>query len=84
MAKRIRLSGNNKPRVSLSPTGMFINGCQLLIGHPDPVHSRSTAVQFKVHLSDVMSRAGRVTLCDYYNANMAIYRKLELGESLWN
>ena len=84
MVRPRKVIGRKRPRMALADTKMSINGCQVLMGHPDPAHAQATAKVFKGQLSSVISRAGCVTMGDYYNANMAIYKKLELGESLIN
>jgi hypothetical protein len=77
-------AGQKRKKIALADTKMSINGCQVLMGHPDPNHAQSTAIQFKGHLESAFARASCVTMGDFYDANTAIYKKLELGESLWN
>ena len=84
MVRPIKAAGQKRPRMALADTKMSINGCQVLMGHPDPVHAQVTAIQFKGQLASALNRAGCATMGDFYDANTAIYKKLELGESLWD
>ena len=79
--KKDKIFGAPKQKVALADTKMSINGCQLLMGHPDPSHAQATADQFKGQLESVI---GRATMNDFYSANRAIYRQLISGESLIN
>jgi hypothetical protein len=76
--------GTPKQHISLADTKMSINGCQVLMGHPDPAHAQAAAKVFKSQLSDVINRSVCVTMGDFYAANMDIQKKIELGESLIN
>ena len=76
-----KIFGKPRQNIALADTKMSINGCQLLMGHPDPSHAQATADQFKGQLESVISRA---TMDDFYSANRAIYRQLISGESLIN
>ncbi len=84
MVRPSKVIGRKRQKMALADTHMAVNGCQVLMGHPDPAHAQAMAKVFKGQLSSVISRAGCVTMGDFYDANMAIYKKLELGESLWN
>ncbi len=84
MVRPSKVFGPKPQKIALADTKMSINGCQVLMGHPDPAHAQATAKVFKGQLSSVISRAGCVTMGDYYNACADIHKKIELGESLIN
>ncbi len=86
MVNRPRIIHNKKPKqgMAIADCKIAINGCQVLMGHPDPAHATATARQFKAHLADVINRAGCVNMSDFYNAYLEVNRKLEIGESIWN
>ncbi len=84
MVRPRKVIGRKRPRIALADTKMSINSCQVLMGHPDPAHAQATADRFKGQLSSVISRAGCVTMGDFYAAHANICKKLELGESLIN
>lgn len=84
MARPSKVFKNQPQKISLADTKMSINGCQVLMGHPDPAHAQATAKVFKGQLSDVIRRAGSYTMGDFYAANIEICKKIEMGESLIN
>lgn len=79
MVRPSKVFKNQKQRISLADTKMSINGCQVLMGHPDPNHAAVTAKVFKGQLSDVISRAGCYTMGDFYNAYFEMNQRLVDG-----
>ena len=81
MVRPRKVIGRKRPKIALADTKMSINGCQVLMGHPDPAHAQATAKVFKGQLSDVISRAGCVTMGDFYNASFEMNQRLAEGRS---
>ncbi len=80
MGNKRRILRGMKQSMALADTKMSINGCQVLMGHPDPAHVTATAKQFKGHLADVIARAGCVNMGDIYNNYVDVQKKIELGD----
>ena len=84
MGNRRRVLGSLKQQMAIADTHMAVNGCQVLLGHPDPARATATAKLFKVQLSGVITRASCVNMSDFYTAYVEISRKLEIGENICN
>ncbi len=84
MGNRRRVLGSLKQQMAIADTHMAVNGCQVLMGHPDPARATATAKLFKNQLASVIDRARCVNMSDIYNASIEVQRKLEIGESICN
>jgi hypothetical protein len=79
MVRPSKVFGPKPQKIALADTKMSINGCQVLMGHPDPAHAQATAKVFKGQLSSVISRAGCVTMGDFYSASIEMSQRLAEG-----
>lgn len=84
MGNRRRVLNGLKQKMALADTHMAVNGCQVLMGHPNPAHATRTAKEFKEQLSGVIARARCVNMSDIYNEMAEVQRKIVAGETLWN
>jgi len=80
--RRIRRKMGQK--IALADTKMAANGCQILLGHPDPRRATATAKEFAGWLATTINRSRCVNMSDLYNSYVEIQRKLEMKESLIN
>ena len=84
MGNRRRVLRGIKQQMAIADTHMAVNGCQVLLGHPDPARATATAKLLKSQLSAALTRASCVNMSDIYNASIEVQRKLEIGESICN
>lgn len=76
--------GSLKQKIALADTKMAVNGCQVLLGHPDPAHATRMAGEFAKMLQITLTRSRCVNMSDIYNGMLEVQRKIEAGIPLWN
>ena len=84
MGNRQRVLGSLKQQMALADTHMAVNGCQVLLGHPDPACATAAAKMFKSQLSSALTRASCVNMSDIYNQMAEVQRRAVAGETLFN
>lgn len=82
MGNKARFRKTVKQPVALADTHMQVNGCQVLLGHPDANKARQTAAVFKKMLGETVARAKMVNIGDMYNAHFEMCERLKDGESV--
>lgn len=71
-----------RPRMALADTRVQINGCQVLVGSPDPIRAQRVAEGFRPMLTTALARARVPNLSDYYNAHFEMCKRIKSGESI--
>ena len=72
----------HKQVISLADTHMKVNGCQVLLGHPDPTQAKQAAYVFKMQLNDTVRRAKIPNMSDLYNAHSQMLSRIKKGETI--
>jgi hypothetical protein len=68
--------------MALSPTGLQVNGCQVLIGHPNPEKSKETAKGFADYLAKNARRAAQPNMSDMYRAHFGMCQRIQHEERI--
>jgi len=77
-----RIRRGMRSKVALSDTGIAVNGCRVLLGHPDEAHAVSTAKGFALMFATALNRSRCVNMNDIYSSMTDIREGLEEGR--WN
>lgn len=71
---------HKKARVALVDTHMAINGCQILLAHPDPGHADKVAKEFAGAFPVMMSRSKVPNMQDYYREHFKACEQIEVTD----
>ncbi len=64
MGNRGRIAKGLKQGVAISETGIFIDGCAVLVGHPDGDHASVVSKSFAKDLSHVLAKSKEPSMRD--------------------
>lgn len=76
MGNRRRVMKSIKPRIAMVDAHMAVNGCEVFLGHPDPVKAQAMAKEFKRFVTDMVQRAKSPNLTDMYNESFKLQKKI--------
>lgn len=80
--KIVRPKKQVRQAIAMVDAHVEINGCQIFLGHPNPVKARQSAEQFSKFLTETMLRAAVPNQSDLYNAQFEMIHRLKQGESI--
>ncbi|MCK5610249.1 hypothetical protein KAR91_50720 [Candidatus Pacearchaeota archaeon] len=76
--RRIMRPNHGKKKIAMVDTKMAINGCQVLLAHPDPVKATQTARKFAEAFPAMMARSRVPNMQDFYKSHFEACEKMKL------
>ncbi len=69
--------------VALADTNLELNGCKVMVAHPDPARAQKVAAEFRNILTYNIGRARVPNLGDMYRHHFAQCEKIKAGEKVF-
>ncbi len=79
-----RLKKRMNPKMVMADTHVAINGCKVLLGHPNPETALAAAKGFNKMFAITVARSHRPNIYDIYSSSLSIRSNLESGEPIWS
>ncbi len=68
--------------VAFADTNMMLNGCKVMVAHPDPVRAQKVAAEFREILAYNITRARIPNIGDMWREHFALCERVKAGECL--
>lgn len=69
--------------VAFADTDMMLNGCKVMVAHPDPVRAQKVAGEFREILAYNITRARIPNMSDMYREHFAFCERVKAGENVF-
>ncbi len=69
--------------IAFADTDMMLNGCKVMVAHPDPVRAEKVAVEFRKILAYNITRARIPNMGDMYREHFSICEKIAAGKDIF-
>ncbi len=69
--------------VAFADTNMMLNGCKVMVAHPDPARAQKVAAEFRQILAYNIGRARVPNLGDMWRKHFALCEKIKAGEKVF-
>lgn len=76
--KRRVLRPGKKRGIPMADTGMLINGCRVVLAHPDPVRATKVAKTFAEAFPVMMARARVPNMQDFYKSHFEACEQMKV------